>query len=51
MVKHTQKNRRLLLTNCLSVFDYLVGLALEGLVCDSNDLVQYLEKEIEQSNR
>ena len=32
MVKHTQTIRRLLLTNCLSVFDHFVGLALKGLI-------------------
>ena len=31
MVKHTQTNRRLLSTNCLSVFDHIVGLALKEL--------------------
>ena len=31
MVKHTQTIHRLLPTNCLSVFDHFVGLALEGL--------------------
>ena len=31
MVKHTQTIRRLLLTNCLNVFDDFVGLALKGL--------------------
>ena len=31
MVKHTQTIRRLLPTNCLSAFDYFVGLTLEGL--------------------
>ena len=31
MVKHTQTNRRLLPTICLSVFDHFVGLALKGL--------------------
>ena len=31
MVKHTQTIRRLLPTNCLSVFNYFVGLALKGL--------------------
>ena len=31
MVKHTQRIRRLLLTNCLNVFDHFVGLALNGL--------------------
>ena len=48
MVKHTQKQ-----TNCLSVFDHFVGLALKGLMVivlnyyvivliDSNDWRQYL---------
>ena len=32
MVKHTQTIHRLLPTNCLSVFDYLVGLTLKRLV-------------------
>ena len=31
MIKHTQTIRRLLLTNCLSVFDHFVGLALKEL--------------------
>ena len=31
MAKHTQTIRRLLLTNCLSVFDHFVGLTREGL--------------------
>ena len=31
MVKHTQTIRRLLLTNCLSVFDHFMRLALKGL--------------------
>ena len=32
MVKHTQTIRRLLLpTNCLSVFDHIVGLMIKGL--------------------
>ena len=31
MVKHTQKIRRLLPMNCLSVFDHFVGLAVKGL--------------------
>ena len=30
MVKHTQRIRRLLPTNCLSVFDHFVGLMLKG---------------------
>ena len=32
MVKHTQTICRLLLKNCLSVFDHFEGLALKGLV-------------------
>ena len=31
-VKHTQTIRRLLPTNCLSVFDHFVGLALKRLI-------------------
>ena len=31
MVKHTQTIRRIFPTNCLSVFDHFVGLALKGL--------------------
>ena len=31
IVKHTQTIRRLLPTNCLSVFDHFLGLALKGL--------------------
>ena len=31
MVKYTQKIRQLLVTNYLSVFDHVVGLALKGL--------------------
>ena len=31
MVKHTQTIRRLLLTNCLSVFEHFERLALKGL--------------------
>ena len=31
MVKHTQTIRRQKPTNCLSVFDHFVGLALKGL--------------------
>ena len=50
MVKHTNTIRQLLPTNFWGVFYYFVGLALKGLIYDSNDLVQYLEKEIEQSN-
>ena len=30
-LKHTQTIRRLLLTNCLSVFDYFIGLVLKVL--------------------
>ena len=31
MVKHTQTIRQLLPTDCMSVFDHFVGLALKGL--------------------
>ena len=34
MVKHTQTIRRLLPTNCLSVFDRFVGLALKRLLLE-----------------
>ena len=34
MVKHTETIRRLLLTNCLSVFGHFVGLVLKGLKRD-----------------
>ena len=34
MIKHTQTIRRLLPTNCLSVFDHFAGLALKGLKVD-----------------
>ena len=34
MVKHTQTIRRMLLTNCLSVFHHFVELALKGLRLD-----------------
>ena len=32
MVKHTQAVRQLFPTNCLSVFDHFLGLALKGLM-------------------
>ena len=35
MVKHTQKIRRQKPTNCLNVFDLLVGLALKGLAIET----------------
>ena len=31
MVQHTHMIRRVVPTNCLSVFDHFVGLALKGL--------------------
>ena len=51
MVIHTQTIRRLLLTNCLSVFDHFVGLLLKGLMfrhswsmlcisCSKKDLIK-----------
>ena len=36
MVKHSQAIRRLLPTNCLSVFDHFVGLASKGLMLTLN---------------
>ena len=36
MVKRTQTIRRLLLKNCLGVFDHFVGLVLKGLIKDSS---------------
>ena len=36
MVKHAQTIRRLLPTNCLSVFDHFVGLGLKGLTCHND---------------
>ena len=41
MVKHTQTICRLLPTNCLSVFDHFVGLALKGLNSLSEVVVAY----------
>ena len=37
MVKHTQTICRLLPTNCLSVFDHFMGLALNELNANAND--------------
>ena len=34
MVKYIETTRRLLPTNCLSVFDHFVGLALTGLILE-----------------
>ena len=41
MAKRTQTTRRLLPTNCFSVFNHFVGLALKGLI-----LGMYLEHHI-----
>ena len=38
MIKHTQTIRRLLPTNCLSVFDHFVGLAVKQLNLKSNNI-------------
>ena len=35
MVKHTQTIRRLLVVNCLSVFDHFVGMAFKGFMAGS----------------
>ena len=42
MAKHTQTRRRLLSTNCLSVFDHFVGLALKGLT-EVNDITFFMQ--------
>ena len=42
MVKHTQTIRRQHATNCLSVFDHFVGLALQGLKEMKEDLLKNL---------
>ena len=39
MVKHTEAIRWTLSTNCLSVFDHFVGLALKGLMISKLNLV------------
>ena len=41
MIKHTQTICRLLLTNCLSVFDHFVGLALKGLMVNYSQDSRY----------
>ena len=38
MVKHTQTIRRQQPTNCLSVFDHFVNLALKGLKKNENNM-------------
>ena len=51
MVKHTQTIRRLLVDNCLSVFDHFVGLACEGLICDVlRGLVSYNPKNMKNTH-
>ena len=49
MVKHTQAIRQLLPTNCLSVYDHFVGLALKGLTSNSlnNKIFQYTRAQVE----
>ena len=42
LVKHTQTIRRVLPTNCLSVFDDFVGLVLKGLITILPDLRRLL---------
>ena len=43
MVKHTQTIRRQ--SNCLSVFDHFVGLALKGLILTEATDHRHLEKQ------
>ena len=47
MVKHTQTTRRQQPTNCLRVFDHIVGLALKGLIVafGNCDLLSDISKE------
>ena len=40
MVKHVQTIRRMLLTNCLGVFDHFAGLTLKGLNLNQSDYNQ-----------
>ena len=42
MVKHTQAIRRLLRTNCLSVFDHFVALARKRLMETVRDMKEIL---------
>ena len=44
MVKHTQTIRRLMSTNCLSVFDHFVGLALKELICKAHRFTSFYVK-------
>ena len=49
MAKHTHTIRRLLPTNCLSVFDNILGLALKGLNNSSNIYLTYQIRIIQPS--
>ena len=49
MVKHTQTIRRLLPSNCLSVFDHFVGLALKGLKTLGLQSIKGTVKQIEKA--
>ena len=52
IVKHTKTICWLLLTNCLSVFDHFVGLALKGLLTKENRVIdQYFESLMEEVYR
>ena len=44
MVKHTQTTRRLFPTNCLSVFEHFVEVALEGLILEFNGRISNIFK-------
>ena len=46
MDKHTQTIRRNLSTNCMSVFDHFVGLALKGLTIFSEIILFYVTEVI-----
>ena len=47
MFKHTQTIRQQKLTNCLSMFDHLVGLPLKGL----NQFTQFVSSSITSENK
>ena len=46
MVKHTQTIHRLLPTNCLSLFDHLMGLVPKGLILNLNIRLKIMNSSI-----
>ena len=51
MVKHTQAIRRVLPTNCLSVFDHFVELALKGLRSGKKVVMKGIERSTVRQER